>query len=101
MCVAQGFKLRYLGPYADRLLRLAADATLREELTAFPLSSTADNPVQPEHRPGAHPFSFLWLPDVSITSSLLVPTILLLMWSGGGNSRLSTVASGDVSAHCQ
>jgi U3 small nucleolar RNA-associated protein 20 len=48
----QGFKLKYLGPYVDRLLRLAADATLREELTAFPLSRTADDAIQPEHRLG-------------------------------------------------
>lgn len=44
--------MKYLGPYMERLLRLAADASLREELTAFPLSPTADPPIQPEHRAG-------------------------------------------------
>ncbi|BDA46528.1 probable small subunit processome component 20 homolog [Coccomyxa sp. Obi] len=48
----KGFKLKYLGPYMERLLRLAADATLREELMAFPLSPTADAAIQPEHRAG-------------------------------------------------
>lgn len=32
------FKLQFLLPYLDRLLRLADNKTLREELTAFPLA---------------------------------------------------------------
>lgn len=34
----QVFKLKFLLPYLDRLLRLADNKTLREELTAFPLA---------------------------------------------------------------
>jgi U3 small nucleolar RNA-associated protein 20 len=35
----QVFKLKFLLPYLDRLLRLADNKTLREELTAFPLGA--------------------------------------------------------------
>ena len=45
----------------ERLLRLAADASLREELTAFPLSPTADAAIQPEHRAGELNLTFQFL----------------------------------------
>ncbi len=48
----KGFKLKYVGPYMERLLRLATDAHLREELTAFPLSPQAEKAIHAEHRPG-------------------------------------------------
>ena len=51
----QGFKLKYVLPYLERLLRLAANATLREELAAFPLAADADGSAAPEDRPGAAP----------------------------------------------
>ena len=35
----QVFKLKFLLPYLDRLLRLADNKTLRGELTAFPLAA--------------------------------------------------------------
>ena len=54
MCAyVQEFKLKYLGPHMERLLRLAANDTLREELAAFPLAPDADGGVLPEHRAGA------------------------------------------------
>ena len=52
-CILQEFKLKYLGPYMERLLRLAANETLREELAAFPLAPDADGGILPEHRAGA------------------------------------------------
>ncbi len=62
----QGFHLEYLRygeqdkqgsrgrkhGIADRLLRLANDATLREELTSFPLAPSADDAIPAAHRPG-------------------------------------------------
>ena len=64
----QGFHLEYLHygeqdkhgsrgkkyGIADRLLRLANDATLREELTSFPLAPSADGAIPAAHRPGAY-----------------------------------------------
>ncbi len=49
----QEFKLKFLGPHIERLLRLAANETLREELAAFPLAPDADGGILPEHRAGA------------------------------------------------
>ena len=68
MHAMQGFHLEYLQSQeqdkpssrgrkhgiADRLLRLANDATLREELTSFPLSPSADDAIPAAHRPGAY-----------------------------------------------
>ena len=39
----------------DRLLRLANDATLREELTSFPLALDAEDALLAEHRSGTLP----------------------------------------------
>eukprot|EP00887_Chlorella_sp_A99_P000887 scaffold5.g887.t1 len=52
------FRLRWLAPYLERLLRLADNKTLRAELTAFPLAPKPTSvredddvaAVQPEHR---------------------------------------------------
>ncbi|KAL4860053.1 Small subunit processome component 20 [Chlorella vulgaris] len=57
------FKLKFLLPYLDRLLRLADNKTLREELTAFPLGASAtslrkdegSSALLPEHRAGVVP----------------------------------------------
>lgn len=62
-CAMQSFKLKYVSANLDRLLRLADNATLRAELTLFPISSTADNAIATEHRPGRHPpadFTATW-----------------------------------------
>lgn len=48
----QGFKLKYVGPYMERLMRLAEDAHLRGELTAFNLSSGAEGIIRAEDRFG-------------------------------------------------
>ncbi len=62
----QGFRLEYLRygdadkqggrgkkhGTTDRLLRLANDATLREELTSFPLAQDADDAIPAVHRSG-------------------------------------------------
>ena len=37
----------------DRLLRLAKDETLREELTSFELAADSDDAIPAAHRPGA------------------------------------------------
>ena len=64
----QGFHLEYLQSQeqdkqssrgrkhgiADRLLRLANDATLREELTSFPLAPSAEDAIPAAYRPGAY-----------------------------------------------
>ena len=39
----------------DRLLRLANDATLREELTSFPLAIDAEDAIPAAHRSGMQP----------------------------------------------
>ena len=49
---SQGFKLRFLAPHSARLQRLADDATLREELTGFPLAIGATDGIANEDRPG-------------------------------------------------
>ncbi|PRW58885.1 small subunit processome component 20-like protein [Chlorella sorokiniana] len=57
------FKLKFLLPYLDRLLRLADNNTLREELTAFPLAVSATSlredeggsALLAEHRAGLVP----------------------------------------------
>ncbi|EFN57812.1 hypothetical protein CHLNCDRAFT_51116 [Chlorella variabilis] len=57
------FKLKFLLPYLDRLLRLADNKTLREELTAFPLAARATSlredegklALLAEHRAGVVP----------------------------------------------
>ena len=49
----QGFKVKPVSQYMERLQRLAADATLREELTSFPLAKDAEEGVAAEHRAGA------------------------------------------------
>ncbi|KAK9818396.1 hypothetical protein WJX72_012002 [[Myrmecia] bisecta] len=50
------FKLPYLTPaIMERLLRLASDATLREELTGFPLPADVEGAIPAEHRAGAIP----------------------------------------------
>jgi hypothetical protein len=58
-CFMQGFKLKFLGPYMQRLLRLATDAHLREELTSFPLAINSDDAIELEHRPGVHSHAFM------------------------------------------
>ena len=66
MCTTQGFHLEYLRygdsdkpggrgkkhGTMDRLLRLANDATLREELTSFPLALEAEEAIPAAHRSG-------------------------------------------------
>ena len=53
------FKLRFLGPHLDRLVKMADDKTLREQLAAFPLApSTAregEEGLLDKHRPGLMP----------------------------------------------
>lgn len=52
----KAFKMSWLAPYVDRLLRLADNKTLRAELAAFPLAlkptslREGDEEIQPEHR---------------------------------------------------
>ena len=36
----------------ERLVRLADDKVLREELTAFPLAMTSEDAIKLQHRPG-------------------------------------------------
>lgn len=43
----------------DRLLRLANDATLREELTSFPLAPDAEDAIPAVHRSGMLPSGML------------------------------------------
>ena len=73
MCATQGFHLEYLRHgdsdkpggrgkrhgTMDRLLRLANDATLREELTSFPLALEAEDAIPTAHRSGVAQ-SVLW-----------------------------------------
>ena len=44
-CFLQAFRIKWLAPYLDRLLRLADNKTLRAELTAFPLAPTPTSGV--------------------------------------------------------
>ena len=48
----QAWKLKYLNEHLERLLRLASDSTLREELTAFPLAKNAAGGIAEQHRQG-------------------------------------------------
>ena len=48
----RAFKLKYLGAHIERLLLLADDKHMREEITRFPLGLGMDGGVAPEHRPG-------------------------------------------------
>lgn len=50
--VTQAWKLKYLNEHLERLLRLASNETLREELTAFPLAVSCEDGIQEQHRPG-------------------------------------------------
>lgn len=49
--------MKFLDQQLDRLLHMADEATLREELTSFPLAASAEQPIQDVHRPGAFSFS--------------------------------------------
>ena len=39
--------------HLGKLLRLADESTLREELTNFPLATSAEQPISEAHRPGS------------------------------------------------
>jgi hypothetical protein len=48
----QALKVKYVGAYLERLLRLADNATLREELALFPLAVGAAEGIAKADRPG-------------------------------------------------
>ena len=51
----QAFKLRFLSEHSDRLVRLADNKSLREEMTTFPLARGMDGGVRDEDRAGLLP----------------------------------------------
>lgn len=51
----QSFKLKFLSEHYDRLVRLADNKSLREEMTTFPLAKGMDGGVQEQDRPGLIP----------------------------------------------
>lgn len=56
----QGWKLKYVTENLDHLLRLTANSTLREELTAFPLAKDTADCIATEQRLGRIPYTHLY-----------------------------------------